>query len=374
MEIGSARVCRPARVAIFLPDLRIGGAEKLHVALAAEWLRQSVQVDFVLGHAQGELMSCLPHGARTFDLGASRFRSSIAPLRRYLRKERPDALLAAMWPLTAIAPIAARVANYRGRVVVSEHAPLSLAYANHGLFHAAMMKASMSVGYRLADIRTGVSSGVADDMATLSGLPRERIGVIHNPAASGQATSRDRLNPFDLATQKGPIILSVGTLKRVKRHDLLIQAFAALERANATLCIIGDGPERTSLEALVRNMGLHGRVLLPGYQTDPGPWYAHADLFVLSSSYEGFGNVIVEAMEQGTPVVSTDCPFGPREILANGKYGALVPVENLDALTKAMAEALACEHDRAALKRRAKDFSLDKSAQAYLKVLLGDRS
>lgn len=362
---------RPSnRIAILLPDLRPGGAERLHVTLAAEWIRRGIAVDFVLRQAQGELLDALPHGARVVDLKASRVRNAFFPLQRHLQTSEAGALLAAMWPLTTIAPMAARSAGYQGRVVVSEHAPQSLSYADRGALHNTLMKATMRVGYRLADALVGVSSGVADDMARLSGVDRGRIKVIHNPAATGLVLGAEYVLPPALAGRTGPVLLAVGTLKAVKRHDLLIRAFAKLPRADATLCILGEGQERASLETLICSLGLQDRVLLAGYQADPAPWYAHAHLFVLSSDYEGFGNVIVEALEHGLPVVSTNCPTGPHEILEDGKYGTLVPVGDVEALARAMDDALSAGHDIDQLKRRASDFSVGKAADAYLDLLL----
>ena len=365
-ELGS----HPARsIAIFLPDLRPGGAEKLHVGLAADWCRRGVPVDFVLRQARGALLDAVPDGARVIDLGAKRVRNALRPLVRYLRKDRPSALLAAMWPLTFIAPVAARLSRFEGRVVVSEHAPQSISYAKHGGMHNALMSRSMKVAYRLVSARVAVSSGVAEDLARLASVQRAKITVIHNPAATGRFYTPTSVTcPFPAGVR--PVIMTVGTLKPVKRHDVLIRAFAKLEDPDARLCIVGDGPERQRLESLTNELGLSGRVLMPGFQSDPGPWYAHADLFVLTSEYEGFGNVLVEALEQGTPVVSTDCPFGPREILENGRFGTLVPVGDVDALAVAMKVALSSAHDRAALMRRAADFSLEKASTAYLDLLL----
>ncbi len=363
---------QPRRVAVLLPDLRPGGAERLHLVLAFEWLRRGIAVDFVLRQARGELLEQLPDGVRVVDLQAARVRHAFSPLRRYLRTSKTGALLAAMWPLTTIAPLAARSAGYKGRVVISEHAPQSLSYADRGALHNTLMKATMRVGYRLADARVGVSSGVADDMARLSGMDRARFNVIHNPAATGQVVEAGYAVPAALAGRTGPILLTVGTLKAVKRHDLLVRAFARMRRTDTTLCILGEGQERAGLETLIGSLGLQDRVLLAGYQADPAPWYAHADLFVLSSDHEGFGNVIVEALEHGLPVVSTNCPTGPHEILEDGKYGTLVPVGDVDALARAMDEALSASHDREQLKRRARDFSVDKAADAYLDLLLPD--
>ncbi len=357
-----------ARIAILLPDLRPGGAERLHLELAREWTRRGIGVDFVLRQARGELLAQLPPRARVVDLAAARVRATLRPLAIYLRHDPPDALLAAMWPLTCIAPLAARMAGWRGRVVVSEHSPLSIAYAPKGALHRIGMRASMRLGYPLAQARIGVSAGVADDMAMLSGLPRTRFEVIHNPAATGRFAG-EASRPAQLDGAGGALILSVGTLKAVKRHDLLIEAFAALDRPDARLYILGEGPERGRLQGLIDRLGLGGRVFLPGFQPDPLPWYAHADLFVLSSDYEGFGNVLVEALEQGVPVVSTDCPVGPREILDGGKHGTLVPVGDARALASAMQDGLARDHDREALKRRARDFSVDKAAETYLDQL-----
>lgn len=358
-----------ARIGVLLPDLRAGGAERLHVHLAQEWVRLGIGVEFVLRQAHGELLGQLPEGVGVVDLAAARVRQSLWPLRTYLRRRQPQALLAAMWPLTVVAPVAARFSGYCGRIVVSEHAPQSLSYLRRGKGHNMMMAASMRMFYPWADARVAVSEGVADDMVRLSEVPRRAIEVIHNPAAVGRVLDKGS-SPLPIAIGGSSLILSVGTLKAVKRHDVLIRAFGRAQLPDATLCIIGEGVERVRIEALVQELGLQGRVLLPGYRADTAPWYAHADLFVLSSDHEGFGNVIVEALEQGTPVVSTDCPSGPREILADGRYGALVPVGDIDALARAMENSLSSRHDHEALKRRARDFSVSKAATAYLDLLL----
>lgn len=360
-------------IAIVLPDLRHGGAEKLHVNLANEWLSRGVAVEFVLGKALGQLLTELPDQVTVADLGAARVRSMVLPLIGYLRNCRADVVLAAMWPLTVLVPLAALLAGFKGRVAVSEHSPLSIAYARRGKAHGCALRASTRFFYPLATRRIAVSMGVAEDLASLSGLPRDWFTVIYNPAASGQVREPNAQVPEALSRLSGPLILSVGTLKRVKRHDLLIRAFSRLPPAlSATLCIVGEGAERPALERLVAALGLEGRVLLPGFASPTGPWYAAADLFVLASDYEGFGNVLVEAMEQGVPVVSTDCPSGPREILCDGKYGRLVPVNDPDALASAMQAALAERPDRSLLQARAGDFAVERIADQYLDVLLPD--
>lgn len=357
-------------ISIVLPNLRPGGAEHLHVVLATEWLVRGVSVEFVLLEQRGELLAALPLGASVRSLEAPRLRQAVVPLCRYLRERKPAAVVSAMWPLTAIVPLAARAVGFKGRVLVSEHEPLSLAYATRGRVHAAALRSTIVAGYRAATSLVGVSSGVADDMARLSGMARSRVVVIHNPAATGRVAADGYRRPPFLKDLTGPIVLSVGTLKPVKRHDLLIHAFARLQKREAVLVILGEGQERESLEALVESLGLQGRVLLPGYVRETAPWYRHADLFVLASDHEGFGNVIVEALEHGLPVVSTDCPAGPREILEDGRYGALVPVGDAESLSTAMERALTGEHDRGELMRRAQHFCVDRAADAYLNLIL----
>jgi glycosyltransferase involved in cell wall biosynthesis len=357
------------RIAILLPDLRSGGAEQLHINLANEWIRRGFQVEFVLQQAKGELLVQLPEGATVIDLGVSRIRGIFRPLVRYLKGRQPDALLAAMWPLTIIAPLAARVAGYRGRVVVSEHNNMTAAYASRGRVHRATMDVSMRFGYPIATAVVGVSEGVVDDLVLRSGLPRDMFAVIYNPAATGVDASMNERPVFLVG--RDLVILSVGTLKPQKRPDLLLAAFARIPASlGATLCFVGTGALRSDLERQAQDLGVEGRVIFAGFQADTATWYAHADLFVLASDYEGFGNVIVEALEQGLPVVSTDCPSGPREILAEGRFGALVPVGDANGLAAAIVESLSRPRDRNGLRARAREFSVDKAASAYLDLLL----
>jgi glycosyltransferase involved in cell wall biosynthesis len=247
---------------------------------------------------------------------------------------------------------------------------LSRSLRDGGGLHAALLRVAMPVCYRLADVRIAVSQGVANDCARLSVMPRQRWQVIYNPAAGGLSANGNHPPPPELAKVTGPLILAVGTLKAVKNFDLLIDAFSRLPtELDATLCILGEGSTRPQLETLVRERGLSGRVLLPGFRLDPAPWYAHARAFVLSSDHEGFGNVIVEAMEHGVSIVSTDCPGGPREILRDGEFGRLVPMRDPDAMSVAIREAL--EHPTAAalLVDRAREFSVHAVAKQYIEVL-----
>lgn len=359
------------RIAILLPDLRGGGVERVSIVLAQEFARAGHDVEFVLMRAQGEFLEEAQASFPVFHLATSRARGLPLALARYLRRRRPDALLAAMWPLTTIAPVAARLGGHRSKVLVSEHNTLSAQYRDWGRFHRAVMRSSMALGYRLADYRVGVSEGVARDVAALSGLRVNQFDVIHNPVPPRLEPSAAAIIAAEelWAAPPGARIVTVGSMKAQKNHPLLLRAFAGLNRPDAQLMFVGDGIGRNALLSLARDLGIADRVILAGFQLDPTPFYLTADVFVLSSDYEGFGNVIVEAMACGTPVVSTNCPSGPCEILDGGAYGRLVPVGDITAMTSAIAATLGESVPKARLQTRAADFHPAKAASAYLKLL-----
>ena len=361
---------RPPRIATVLPALLpMGGLERLVITQMSEFAARGFDTDIVFINEPQDVSAVLPAGSRSFDLQVKRLRSAVPALVRYLRQERPDAVHATMWPVTSIVAVAHRLARSRSRLVLSDHNPLSLQYSSRGRLHRLVLRASIAATYPLADARVAVSGGVADDLARLSGLCRSRFTVIHNPVpVTGAGTARGTDSPW--GDWRGKRIITVGRMKAQKNHALLVRAFQRLlQHVDARLMILGVGELAGTLAEQVAAAGLQDRVLLPGYIQDPTPYYESADLFVLSSDYEGFGNVIVEALAAGLPVVSTDCPGGPAEILQSGRYGRLVPVGDEAALAAAMAQALVEPHDRGFLKSRAQDFTPSVLAAQYIHLL-----
>jgi len=361
------------RVALLLPDLRPGGAERVGVNLANEFASRGFAVDLVLMQRQGELLPLVNPEVSIVDLASPRVRYAVRPLAAYLKKRKPTALLANMWPLTVTAIAVSRLARLRIRVVVVEHAPWSVFIRTHKFLHRVAIRLSMRFLMPWADERVGVSGGVATDLELLARLRAGTVHAVFNPVTGFKAqaspgpemsTAQAWVNSF------GKKVIAIGALKSEKRFDRLLHAFARLPDRDTVLMILGEGGERKNLETLAQTLSIDGRVFLPGFTRNPAYYLRRADLFVLSSDYEGFGNVVAEALEQGTPVVSTDCPYGPREILEDGKYGTLVPAGDVGALARAMEDALNREHDHEALRRRAQDFSVDKAADAYLDLLL----
>ena len=359
-----------ARLAIFIPDMRGGGAERVALTLAQGFIDREHEVDLVVLRATGELMELVPAKARVIDLKVGRIRQAIRPLAKYLRQARPQALLAVMWPLTAVAVLARILAGSLTRIAVSDHGILSEHYADRPGSLAAL-RLSTRLLYPRADVRIAPSLGIAEDLEQLSGIEREKFLIIHNPIdVPTEPNGNDQMLKSEWGDADAKI-LAVGSLKPEKDYGLLIEAFAGLPpERNARLIIVGEGQMRPQLEALAECAGVADRVSLPGFR-DPWPYYASADLFVLSSRSEGFGNVLVEALSTGLPAVSTDCA-GPREILADGKRGALVPAGDRDSLTRAMEQALDRSVDRDALKVRARQFDANSAIDEYLAALLRD--
>ncbi|MCI0511147.1 glycosyltransferase involved in cell wall biosynthesis [Chromohalobacter marismortui] len=356
------------RIAVFLPSLVGGGAERVMVTLANGFAARGVPVDLVVVAAKGEYLADVSSRVRLVELGATRVLFSLPALVRYLRRERPHALLSALNHANIIALWARKLSGTKIRLVVSERNTLS-----HDLSSDRFERVVpwlMRLSYPAADAIVAVSSGVADDLAQTVCLPRERIDVVYNPintrlAALCQAPLR---HPWLKAGQP-PVIVAAGRLTVQKDFATLIDAFAEVRRTHrARLVILGEGELRADLEARIDALGISDDVALPGFVDNPYPWMRQASLFVLSSAWEGFCNVLAEAMACGTPVVSTDCPSGSAEILEDGKWGRLVPVGDAPALARAIAATLDDE-THPDVRHRARSFDLHQALHGYLHAL-----
>jgi glycosyltransferase involved in cell wall biosynthesis len=358
-------------IALYLPSLRGGGAERVMVTLANGFVARGLDIDLVLAKAEGPFLSEVDSRVRIIDLDASRVICSLPGLVRYLRRERPFAMLSALNHANIIAAWACIVSRISLRLVLSEHSTLTRSLAGYLSCRIRILPKLMSLTYPYADAVVAVSSGAADDLAAAIKLPRERIYVIHNPVVTPAMLKKSR-EPIDhrwFRPGEPPVILGVGRIVRPKDFSVLIRAFAKLrEQREARLMILGEGEERLQLEALVSELGVGEYVLMPGFVANPYAYMHQTALFVLSSAWEGFGNVIVEAMACGTPVVSTDCLSGPAEILENGRWGRLVPVGDATALTAAIIATLD-DPKHPDIVRRSLDFSMDAAVERYLKVL-----
>jgi glycosyltransferase involved in cell wall biosynthesis len=362
------RVSNARRLALFLPNLGGGGAERVSLAMIQGFLEQGYTVDLVLARKEGSLLPLVPVGVDIVDLGTNRFRQALRPLIRYLRERRPCALHAMMWPMPVLALLARFFARVDTRIIVSEHTTLS---ARPNGLRRRPIRLLTRRAYLKANGLVAVSTGVADDLSAYIGLPRDRITVIHNPLQlPGVLPAAGIVSALWPANTKR--ILAVGALKPEKNYPLLLRALAKVrEHVPASLLILGEGQLRAELEQQIDAMALGDAVVLAGFDTDPWPYYRSTDVFVLSSDTEGLPTVLIEALHASVPIVSTDCPNGPYEILGGGAHGALTPCGDEQALATRIETALSTAEKPKAGPARAAELAGKDQLNKHLALMIG---
>lgn len=360
------------RLAIFLPALYGGGAERAALNLAFGFAHLGIPVDLVLAQAKGPFLSEVPDSVNIVDLKASRVLTSLPALVRYLRHTRPKTILAELRHANIIALWARRLVDVPTRVIVCEQNTLSRSVRHSSSRLSRLMPPIIGRFYLWADGIVAVSEGVADDLVRVTGIPRERIQVIYNPVVTHELREKaqDPLEHPWFNPGEPPVVLGVGRLTDQKDFPTLIKAFAQVRYSRpARLMILGEGKSRPALETLVRRLGLDQDVTLPGFVENPYPYMAHAAVFVLSSRWEGLPTVLIESLYCGACVIATDCPGGAREILKDGQYGQLVPVGDAGA----MAEAIEASLNGRALRpprESSRSFELETVVSNYVNLLM----
>jgi len=353
--------------------MKVGGAQRIALNLCTGLVKKGFSVDLLLVEATGVLIEEVPEEVTIVDLDASRLATSTVSLCQYLRKETPDVLYSMMIEVNIAAIVAHQFAGVDTRLVISEH--------NTPTVSAERLKDQLvlhlaTLVYPRADHIVTVSQGVRDDLLDIVDITDEKITVIHNPI-DVERIREQAVETMEHEWFMDPsisVVMSAGRHAPQKGFDTLLHAFSRLEHSNARLVLLGEGNETESLRTLAMELGIKDQVDFPGFVDNPFKYMANADVFVLSSWYEGFGNVLIEAMATGCPVVSTDCPSGPNEILEGGKYGPLVRVKDDTALSHAIEDVLTNPMDESVLASRADDFSIDTIIKKYETVLLGTNS
>ena len=332
------------RIAIFMPSLFGAGGQRSMLNLAHGIAECGYAVDLVLAQAVGSFLTEVRKPVRIVDLKASRALTSLPALIRYMRREQPEAMLSVFGYVNIISLWAWRLAGVHTRLFVNEQNTVSLEAGNASSRRGRLIPRLIKRFYPWANGIIVVSQGVRDDLAQLTNISRDRITVIYNPSVVRVEVQEKAQDPLDhpwFNSDQPPVLIAVGRLQEQKDYPTLIRAFAQVRRnRQVRLLILGEGKERSMLETLIDELGLEQDVSLPGFVMNPYAYMARASLFVLSSRWEGLPTVLIEALCCGSPVVSMDCPSGPREILRDGKYGRLVPVGDADALAQAIEKTL----------------------------------
>ena len=361
-------------IALFLSSLDGGGAHKMMIQIAKGLSKSGYNVDLVVIKERGPLIDMVPQEVDLVTLKSGRALTSWLSLIKYLDINEPKAMLAT--PVTTTLPaVWAKILSpvdfklvLRIPVVLSQTQFHTNPHGNKDRLLPHLIK----LFYPHADEYIAISQGVADDLKTTFGISSRNINTIYNPAVDDHVmTQKNDDVEHRFFEEPYPVLLGVGRLTEQKDFTTLIETFDKLtDDIDARLIILGEGEKRNELTSLIQSKGLSNKVSMPGYVKNPFPYMKQADVFVLSSAWEGFGNVIPEALACGTPVVSTDCKSGPREILDHGKYGELVDVGDSEALAKSINKALTKDADENRLIERSMEYHIDNIVPKYESVLV----
>jgi len=364
------------RIACFFSTSGHSGVDRAAQHLIPALARRGYQVDLLKVRRHGPHLPEIPPGVRVIDLGSRHTYGCLPALVGYLRRERPAVLLSDKDRVNRTALFARTLARIGTplptRLVFSSGTTISIDLATRGPLERWVQRNSMGRLYPFADQVIVTSAGVADDMAAYTGLARALIRVVPSPVVPESLFTADLPRPDHpwLGDPAAPLILSAGELCHRKGFDTLLRAFARVRSQRpCRLMILGRGGERAALLALATELGVAQDFALPGYVPQPYAFMAHADLFAFTSRWEGLGFVLIEALAVGTPAVATDCPSGPREVLQNGRYGPLVPVDDAAALAQAMLDTLDAPLPAARLHAAARPYAIEAATDAYLDAM-----
>lgn len=361
-------------IAIVAPSLRGGGAERVVVDLARGLAQRGYETDVVLARAEGVFLGDVPPGIDVVDLGSSRVVASLPRLAAYLRQRRPGVVMATMAHVNVVTVMARDLASVTTRLVLREANTISRSAANSKNRRGRYLPLLMRYAYRRADGIVAPSQGVASDLVARLRLPSRMVRVIPNPSVTRAMLAQaedDLIHPW-FAPGEPPVIVAAGRLAPQKDFATLIHAVARVRAScPARLVILGEGEGRGALSSLADTLGIGDAVDLPGFQANPFAFMGRAAVFALSSAWEGLPNVLIQAMALGVPVVATDCPSGPREILDHGRLGPLVPVGDAPRLAAAILEALRAPVPAEELRNAASRYAEDHVVDAYVSYLFG---
>lgn len=361
------------KIALYIPTMDLGGAEKVFMTLANEFCARGYKVDLLLTVKKGIFLKDLDKNINIIELSKKRVIFDCFKLKKYLFKNKPDAIVSGLTHSNLIAAFTSLFCGYGNKVFVTEHSNFTESMKDVIFYKRIILKFLISVLYpRLAGI-ISVSEGVKLDLIRNFPILEQKSTFIYNPFDVEYIIKRskeDVLHPWLVKNRTYQTIISSGRLTPAKDFGNLLAAFSILKNmCNVRLIILGEGELRDELTLYIDQNGLSSIVDLYGFDENPFRFMSKADLFVLSSKREGLSNVLVESMICNVSIVSTDCPSGPSEILESGYWGDLVPVGNPQALADSMYKKLGIERVNLDYSIRVRDFSKKTIADQYLNYI-----
>ena len=362
---------RSLKIALYMNDMSGGGVERVKIQLLSAFRRRGHDVTMLLHSERGELAALIPPDVKKRVFNTSRTLYDFWPLVRFLRAQRPDILISSLDHNNVMATLACLASMTHTRVIICQHNALSAEARLLGWKYQIIPAIYRVLSPALAGI-VAVSKGVADDLSICCGIRRDRVTVIYNPVINEEFYARAAepcSHPW-LSQNTEPVFVTAGRLVDQKDHQMLLDAFASYRAERpGRLLILGTGPNEQQLKARARALSIESDVEFMGFQHNPLPYIREADAFLLSSQHEGLGNVLIEALGCGTPVISTDCPHGPNEILMGGKYGELVAVGDSAAMALHMTNESWRLHNGAEMAQAISRFGIDAIATQYLDLI-----
>ncbi len=355
------------RICIFLYSFTGGGAEKMMVKIANELHARGYKIKLVLVDAAGPYESLVDSAIDVSEIGGSNTIEIQYNLWKYLRNNETDVLLSTMEMPNIVSVVATRPLSIP---VVLRIANINSMKERQGKYK--LIPKLKRLTYPYAESIVTISDGVAHDLAVITDIDETQMRTIYNPAFDPEISEKSR-EPVDhewLNDDDKNVVIGVGSLKPQKDFSTLLDAIYQIENDNIYLIILGKGDLKQNLVEQANELGIRDRISFPGFVDNPYAYMAKADVFALSSAWEGFGNVIIEAMACETPVVCTDCPGGPAEILDDGRYGSLVPVGDDATMAEAIHNMLDDPTDTSLLVSRIKKFGIKKIVDQYEEELL----
>lgn len=360
------------KIAFFTFSFDGGGAERVLLQLVTRLVDKGYKVDLLLARATGVYLQYLPEKVRVIDLKSRHALTSLPGLMGYLYKNKPDVLLSTQHYPNSVALLASKSVGFKGKLILRQANMLTQFKQKNISLIARFLFFIFKLLSPKASKVIALNESMAVELLQETKLAPSKIEVINNPVdikGIAHKASQSINHPWLSNAQDIPVLLAVGRLYPQKNFQFLLEAFAEiLKERELKLIILGEGPLRSELNELASELEIEKHLDMPGFEDNPYAYMSRASVFILSSRWEGFPNVLVEAMACGTPVIATDCPGACREILEDGRWGELIEVDNIESMKSAILKIIDAE-DKPDVRLRVKDFSIDKIINKYMALL-----